>query len=416
MWGWLQPGLGLKRWIAVILAGLFVLSLGISGILDLFIPPLTGLGLRFYILTGLGILLITGGFVGLFYVFVTRLHTGKEPVIDKLTRASRVGWGPNIVALGGGTGLSTLLRGLKKITANITAVVAVTDDGGSSGRLRREFDVPAPGDLRSCLVALAPEERSLSELFSYRFKKGGELEGHSVGNILLTALTDLYGGFPEAVRASSEVLAIEGRVLPAMLGCPELKAEFKDDSTVRGESAIAAEGKKISRLEVVPRPLQTNPEAISAVANAELLVAGPGSLYTSIITNFMEPELCRAINSSPAPLVYICNLMTQAGETDNFSVSDHLKVFQQVPPEPVEFDHLLVNTRRPPKDLLEEYSREGAQPVNFDYSALKDMDVEIHADNFIESGQHLRHDLDKIIEHLQLILDDRWNSGWKKKS
>ncbi len=406
----------MKRWGAVIISGLLVLSAGLSGILDAVIPPVTGLGVRFYLLTGLGVILIAGGFIGLFYVLVNRLHSGREPVISKLTRASRRGWGPKIVALGGGTGLSTILRGLKNITANITAVVAVTDDGGSSGRLRREFDVPAPGDLRNCLAALAPEERSLSELFSYRFKKGGELEGHSVGNILLTALADLYGGFPEAVRACSEVLAIEGRVMPAMLGCPELKAEFADGLTTRGESAIAAAGKQIKRLDVVPRPLETNPEAVSAVANAELIIAGPGSLYTSIITNFMEPELCRAINSADAPLVYICNLMTQAGETENFSVSDHLQVFQDLPPEPVKFDHVLVNTRRPPRGLLEEYSREGARPVKFDYDSLKKMNVNIHADDFLEPGQHLRHDLKNVIEHLEIILDGRWSDKWKSRS
>ncbi len=416
MWEWLKPGLGLKRWGAVIITGLLVLSAGITGILDAVLPAVTGLGIRFYLLMGLGIVLVTGGFVGLVYVLVNRLHSGEEPVINKLTRASRAGWGPKIVALGGGTGLSTLLRGLKAITANITAVVAVTDDGGSSGRLRREFDVPAPGDLRNCLAALAPEERSLSELFSYRFQKGGELEGHSVGNILLTALSDLYGGFPAAVRACSEVLAIEGRVMPAMLGCPELKAEFVDGSVTRGESAIAAEGKQIDRLDVVPGPLETNPEAISAVANAELIIAGPGSLYTSIITNFMEPELCRAINSASAPLVYICNLMTQAGETENFTVSDHLRVFRDQPPEPVFFDHVLVNTRQPPRDLLDEYSREGARPVKFDYDALKDMDVKIHADDFLEPGEHLRHDLENVIEHLELILNGRWSDGWKNRS
>ncbi len=404
MWKWLKPGLGLKRWFLLVGFGAFILALGLSRFLDSFVPSLTGLGYRLYLLVGLGLGIMIAGFLGLVFSLVSRIHTGREPLVQMLQRRSRLGRGPRIVALGGGTGLSTLLRGLKKITGNLTAVVAVTDDGGSSGRIREVFNVPAPGDLRNCLVALAPEEQRLSELFSYRFEEGGELAGHSVGNILMTAMADIHGGFPEAIRASSEVLATQGEVLPALLGTPELRAEMTDGSEYVGESDIAETEKQIETLTIEPRPLRSNPEAISAIADAGMIVVGPGSLYTSILTNFLEPDLCAALNSASAPLVYICNLMTQPGETDGFSVSDHLQVFKEIPPEPVEFDHLLVNVRQAPAAIRKEYEKEGAAQVRFDYEKVKKYDLKVHARNYLDVGDHLRHDVDALVAQLQRIV------------
>ncbi len=405
MINWLKPGLGLKRWISLTLVGGFILALGLSGFLDEYLPSLTGLGLRAYLLTFLGLLLIGLALLGLIFSLVSKIYTDSEPLILKLRRRSRLQSGPSIVAIGGGTGLSTFLRGLKEYTVNITAVVAVTDDGGSSGRLRDDFDLPAPGDLRNCLVALAPEEQRLAELFTYRFSGETELAGHSLGNILLTALSDIHGGFPEAIRACSEVLAIQGKVLPAMLGHPELRAKMSDGSQYVGETSITSAGKRIESLEVEPQPARPNPEAISAVADADLVVVGPGSLYTSILTNFLEPQLCSAVCETTAPVVYICNLMTQAGETDDYRVSDHLEAFKEIPPQPVEFDHILVNTRQAPREIREEYETEGAQQVRFDYETVKKYGAKIDARNFIEVDEHIRHDVQAVVERLESIVN-----------
>ncbi len=411
MWNWLKPGLGLKRWISMTLVGGVVLALGLSGFFDEYLPELTGLGLRAYVLTLLGLLLIGLALLGLIFSLVSKIYTDSVPLVQKLQRRSRLQSGPSIVAIGGGTGLSTFLRGLKEYTVNLTAVVAVTDDGGSSGRLRDDFDLPAPGDLRNCLVALAPEEQRLSELFTYRFSGESELAGHSLGNILLTALSDIHGGFPEAIRACSEVLAIQGRVLPAMLGHPELRATMSDDSQYVGETNITSAGKQIESLEVVPQPARPNPEAISAVADADLIVVGPGSLYTSILTNFLEPKLCSAVCQADAPVVYICNLMTQAGETGDYRVSDHLEAFKEIPPQPVVFDHILVNTRQAPREIREEYEAEGARQVQFDYDVVKKYDLKIHAQNFIEVDEHIRHDVGAVVERLEGIVNFQGGAG-----
>ncbi len=408
MWNWLKPGLKLKRWLFLTVFGGLILSLGLSGFLDRHLPSLTGLGLRYWILSGFGLLIIGAALLGLIVSLVSRTYTGTAPLAQQLLRRARQQSGPSIVALGGGTGLSTLLRGLKQITDNITAIVAVTDDGGSSGRLRENLGVPAPGDLRNCLVALAPEEQQLSELFSFRFESGGELQGHAVGNILMAALTDIYGGFPEAIRACSEVLAIQGRVMPAMLGTPELRAMMEDGSEYTGETQISSAGKKITDLSIVPQPLRSNPEAIAAVAAADLIVVGPGSLYTSILTNFLEPALCSAVIEASAPLVYICNLMTQKGETEQYRVSDHLKAFKKIPPQPVKFDHLLVNTRQAPREILDEYREEGADQVRFDYSKVKKYKLKVHARDFLDVGEHLRHDVAALVRQLHKISGYGW--------
>ncbi|MFB6355146.1 MAG: uridine diphosphate-N-acetylglucosamine-binding protein YvcK, partial [bacterium] len=263
---------------------------------------------------------------------------------------------------------------------------------------------PAPGDLRSCLIALAPEEERLSELFAYRFKRGGELKGHSMGNLLLAALTDLQGGFAEAIRECSDVLDIQGRVLPSMLGTPQLEATMGNGGTVRGETSITEEKGKPETLTVSSNPSRPNPEAISAIMDADLILAGPGSLYTSILANFLEPELCQAVREADAPVVYICNLMTQQGETDGYSVSDHLEAFRGIPPKPIEFDHVLVNTRQAPRSVREEYEKEGANQVDFDFNRVSDYPAVIHTRDYLKIGDKLRHNLDHVKETLSEIL------------
>lgn len=401
---WLQPGLGIKRWVTLIASSALLLGVGVAVFVEPLIASLHANVWLWVIGIFLGLAGVFAGIVGIVFTVVSRTHRGSRSLFRALKRQSELNSGPRIVAIGGGTGLSTLLRGFKRLTANLTAIVAVTDDGGSSGRLRAEYDLPAPGDLRNCLVALAPEEERLSEVVSYRFSDGDELEGHSLGNLLLAALSDLNGGFAEGIRECSEVLDVQGRVLPSMLGTPELKAEV-DRGTVVGETNIADASGTPRSLQISEEPVEPNPEALAAVMEADSIVVGPGSLYTSILTNFLEPQLCRAIRETRAPLIYVSNLMTEAGETDGYTVADHLEKFREVPPEPVEFDYVLVNTRQAPQRLLKEYEAEGADQVIFDYDRVKEYDCEIRTGSFMSIGDHLRHDVESVTEEVRRILE-----------
>ncbi|MFB6344614.1 MAG: uridine diphosphate-N-acetylglucosamine-binding protein YvcK [bacterium] len=400
---WLRPGLGVKRWAGLIGLSALVLGVGLVLLVRAAFFSSTGLAWAWIGVVAVGFLGLIAGIFGIIYSIASRTNRGHQSLYQTLKRQSDLSNGPSIVAIGGGTGLSTILRGFKDLTNNLTAIVAVTDDGGSSGRLKQAYDVPAPGDLRNCLVALAPEEERLAELVSYRFENGESLEGHSLGNLLLTALTDLNGGFPEAIRECSDVLAVEGRVLPSMLGAPELKARLRNGDEVVGETTIADSPSKPVELDVQPSA-SSNPEAIASVREADLIVVGPGSLYTSILTNFLEPRLCRSICESDASLIYIANLMTEPGETEDYSVADHLEKFREVPPQPVEFDHVFLNTRQAPRELREEYEREGARQVVFDYDRVSQFDAEIHTGDFMSVGDHIRHDIEAVKREVELVL------------
>jgi uncharacterized cofD-like protein len=390
--------------VTLITLSALLLGIGASVLLQFLVPGLFGQSWVWFLGTFLGFVGLLTGVTGIIFTVATRTNQGPHSLFRTLKKHSRLDRGPRIVAVGGGTGLSTLLRGFKEITTNLTAIVAVTDDGGSSGRIRRDFDLPAPGDLRNCLVALAPEEERLSELVSYRFNEGEELEGHSLGNLLLTALSDINGGFAEAIRECSEVLAVEGRVLPSMLGSPQLEAKINGDDTIVGETNIAEADGNPESLKIGNGPIRPNPEAISAVIEADCIVVGPGSLYTSILTNFLEQKLCDAIRRTDAQLFYVTNLMTESGETEGYTVADHLEKFRDVPPEPVTFDHIIVNTRQAPERLLREYEEEGASQVIFDYDRVKQFECEIHTGNFMSIGDHLRHDVDAVTRRINQIL------------
>ena len=255
-----------------------------------------------------------------------------------------------VVALGGGTGLSTVLRGLKEHIAergkrqpkqpisDLTAVVTVTDDGGSSGRLRREYRVLPPGDIRNCMVALSRDELLLGDLFQYRFPAGRGLAGHSFGNLFLTALTNVTGDFPRAVQVSAQVLAIRGRIFPSTAQNVTLQAELEDGTVVAGETNISRSRKRIARLRLVPRRVRPLPEVLAAIRDADLILIGPGSLYTSILPNLLVEEVVEVIANSPATRVYIANLMTQPGETQHYSVADHVRaIYAHTRPRPVRF-------------------------------------------------------------------------------
>jgi uncharacterized cofD-like protein len=312
--------------------------------------------------------------------------------------------GLNLVALGGGTGLSTLLAGLKRLVGNassddlwistLSAIVTVSDDGGSSGRLREELQMLPPGDIRNCMIALSEDSTLLSQLFRYRFRGQGELGGHSFGNLFLAALTEVTGDFTEAVRLSSEVLASKGHIYPATISDVRLAAELEDGSIVRGETQISASRVPIRRLRLEPEQCLPLPETLKAIRGADVITLGPGSLYTSILPNLLVSRVAAAIGESPATKIFICNLMTQPGETDNYSARQHLETTKSYAPE-IHFDFVIVNDRRITKEQAERYALEGAYQIGIDDDAIDsvlDQSTEVIRTNLLEDGEKVRHD------------------------
>jgi uncharacterized cofD-like protein len=335
--------------------------------------------------------------------------------------------GLRVVAIGGGTGLSTLLRGFKRhvttpagssplsnsycpdspcTIVDLAAIVTVTDDGGSSGRLREDFKMLPPGDVRNCMVALSEDEHLLSQLFQYRFDNG-ELEGHSFGNLFVAALSNITGDFAQAVQMSSQILATRGRIYPATNENVTLSARMDDGSLVRGETSITASPHRIVELILEPGNVSPLPGALEAIACADLITLGPGSLYTSLITNLLVRSIPEAIAASPATRVYVCNLMTQANESLGLTASQHIaRILQHANKvkRPL-FDYALVNTGPISPTLLEKYALEGQTPIEVDLDAIRILGVEPITGNFVHEGDVLRHDHDKVAETaLQLAL------------
>lgn len=297
---------------------------------------------------------------------------------------------PRIVAIGGGTGLSTLLRGLKAYPADITAIVTVSDDGGSSGRLRGQLGVPPPGDVRNCLVALAEAEPLMQQLFQYRFPSGSELEGHSLGNLLLAALTQLTGDFEQAVALCSGVLKIRGQVLPATRDPVVLGAVLDDGTVVRGETAVTACGPRACRLFLEPPDPEPLPQALEALEQADAVVMGPGSLYTSVIPPLLVPGVRRHVCQGSHLRIYVCNLMTQPGETDGYTASRHVEVlFDQLEARMV--DVAVVNSQLPRPGVLARYREQGAEPVLPDLERLRAMKVRVVKRRLLDRGAWVRH-------------------------
>ncbi len=316
-------------------------------------------------------------------------------------RRRRLAQGPKIVTLGGGTGLSTLLRGLKSHTSNITAVVTVTDDGGSSGRLSVDLGIIPPGDIRNCLAALADSEKTMGDLFQYRFKgAAGSLSGHSLGNLLIAALVDQAGGdFDKAIEAASKVLTITGSVMPSTTERVGLKALLSDGREVCGESNIVGHGRLISRILLDPPGVAPHAPALKAIAEADLIVIGPGSIYSSVIPNLLVPGIADAISQSKAIKVYICNVMTEPGESDSFNASEHVSAIQVNAPRRV-FDYVLVNTSRPSQAMLDRYEQSGQHFVEPDYDQIKKMGFRVITGNFISESDFVRHDPSRIAARL----------------
>jgi uncharacterized cofD-like protein len=312
--------------------------------------------------------------------------------------------GLNLVAIGGGTGLSTLLAGLKCMVrepaeddmwiATLSAIVTVSDDGGSSGRLRDELQMLPPGDIRNCMIALSEDSTLLSRLFRHRFRGQGELGGHSFGNLFLAALTEVTGDFTEAVRLSSEVLASKGRIFPATISDVRLVAELEDGNVVRGETQISASRAPIRHLHLEPEQCLPLPEALQAIRSANVITVGPGSLYTSILPNLLVARVAAAIGESHATKIFICNLMTQPGETDNYTARQHLETVNSYAPE-IRFDFVIVNDRRITKEQEQRYALEGAHQIGIDDDAIDsvlDQSTRVIRTNLLEDNEKVRHD------------------------
>lgn len=324
--------------------------------------------------------------------------------------------GLNVVALGGGTGLSTLLRGLKEYVtrrrddaanhqrpvSDLTAIVTVTDDGGSSGRLRRENRILPPGDIRNCMVALSQDEALLSRLFQYRFHAGRGLIGHNFGNLFLAALTHVTGDFAEAVRVSSKVLAIRGRIFPSTVSNVSLVATMEDGAKVHGETRITATRKPIRKLRLLPRTVRPLPKAVEAIRQADLILLGPGSLYTSILPNLLIPEIANSIAKSKAPRVYIANLMTQPGETSGYALADHLRAIEHHVPRRV-IDWVIANRQPVSPEVAKRYRAQGAEPVTIDIPELQKLGYRVVLDNLLEEHGVIRHNPGRLA---RLLLEE----------
>jgi uncharacterized cofD-like protein len=412
---WLRPGLRIKRWFTMVLIGITLLGLGFAVILiDLYRTDSTNptlltilyyLSLRFLprilraiIFGGLGIWLVVYGILQLNRSLLNPFIRPGHDLVDTLADFQRRKRGPRIVTIGGGHGLATLLRGLKVETSNLTAVVTVADDGGSSGRLRETFGILPPGDIRNCLAALSNDEDRLTQLFQYRFSGAQELEGHSFGNLFITALADITGSFESAVVESGHVLSVNGQVLPSTLHDVKLVASMElphsiNQVRVEGESKIPAMSGRVKRVWLEPDNAPAFPPVIQELLRADVIVVGPGSLYTSILPNLLVNDLLSSMHASRAIKIYVCNIATQSGETDSFTCYDHIRALQDHVGEDL-FDVLLCNDNY--KGILSPDSRF----VIADEKILEDSRT--YTANLIEETHPWRHDSKKLT---QIIMD-----------
>lgn len=411
---WLSPGLFVKRWLLISLTGVFLTSFGLAIWVKLtpvnrfleFVSQALETIARLVPNSVSGPLAVLLGVFLLFWGQSRTVETitealqpdASEELVDRLRTHRRLHRGPKIVAIGGGTGLSTLLRGLKQYSSNITAIVTVADDGGSSGRLRREMGILPPGDIRNCIAALADEEKLLTELFQYRFHAGDGLSGHSFGNLFISAMTEITGDLEQAIDASAKVLAIRGKVLPATLTDVSLWAKLADGRIIEGESKITEAMGQIRQIGCHPADPVALPAALAAIKEADYIIIGPGSLYTSIIPNLLVPAIRQALAEVTVPRVYVCNIMTQPGETDNYSVADHLRAIEGVCEERV-FDAVLAQRTSPSPQSLELYAQEHSHPVFLDREEVGKMGYRIVLANVMAEDEvtaKVRHDPQRL--------------------
>jgi len=405
---WLLPGMRVKRYAFLAALGMLCMFTGVvhlswqTALLPWFLQTTLWAGyfsIPLWVSGGLWLISgLTLFLMGLRWMNRSMLSAITDPnsVSKQVYIRRKLEGGPRIVALGGGTGLSRVLRGLKMETANITAVVAVTDDGGSTGRLRVSFGVPAVGDLVDCLAALSDAE-GLPELMGYRFQRGEELKGHTFGNLLLVSLSELNHDFAKAMRQANQMLRLRGAVWPATYEAARLWAERNDGTRVQGETALREKRGRIRKVGLVPLDVAAMDEAVKALQQAEMIVLGPGSLYSSVIPSFLPKGIQAAIQRSPAKLVYIVNIMSEQGETEGMDAYDHFQAIEQ---------HLgrrpnvvLVNTACIPESLLARYRAEGQSPVHFDPKRFQGLGVQLVTGDFLEPG-FAQHDPARLVKAL----------------
>lgn len=402
---WLYPGIGVKRWIGL---SAFGVALLIFGAAHLRVQEFWAIKILDTIIVASGIIILILGIRMMMRSFITAFipsSRGSE-LVDILYQKKHLSRGPRIVTVGGGTGLSVLLTGLKEYTSNISAIVTVADDGGSSGRLRQEFDILPPGDIRNCLVALADASTLMRQLFQFRFDTSSELSGHSFGNLFITVMTRLTGDFEKAIKETSKVLALRGQVIPSTLNNVVLVARHKDGSTTVGEAKIPKANSPIQSVSLNPAESLATPDALKAIEEAQMIILGPGSLYTSILPNLLIKDISSAIANSSAIKVYVCNVMTQPGETDGFSASDHIKDLVSHS-HPRVIDYCLINTGEISIDTLRRYSGQNSYPVVNDRRKIENMGYRVIEDDFsvIEEGV-IRHDPVKLARIIFGLADE----------
>ena len=415
---WLQPGLGVKRWLllAVVGAALFVngvsryltdegVTLRVNEFVDWLVAEVFPPAYLSWVFMVVGALLVTLGIWRWLNAIVTAVAPHGTSNVIQAIRERRLERGYKIVVVGGGTGLSTMLRGLKKISTNLTAIVTVSDDGGSSGRLQKELGVLPPGDIRNCLVALADDEALVTELFRYRFQEGEGLSGHSFGNLFLAAMTGITGNFDEAIKVSSRVLNVKGRVLPSTLAIARLCAKLTDGRVIEGETTITAARGTIESVFLDPPYAAPLDEVITAIREADAIVLGPGSLYTSIMPNLLVDRIGREIEAASAVRIYVCNVMTQPGETDGYTASAHVRALLRGAGNAHVCDVTVVNDELPRK-LREAYAEEGQLPVQVDEEELAALGVRVVRANVISETDTVRHDSDRLAAVVVGIIDE----------
>lgn len=322
-------------------------------------------------------------------------------VVDYYVRKQQLAKGPRIVAVGGGTGLGTLLRGLKQYSSNITAIVTVTDDGGSSGRLVQELGIIPPGDLRNCLVALADAEKLMTDLFQHRFQNvSGSLSGHSIGNLLIAGFVEQANGdYDQALQMASEVLNIRGRVIPSTMHHVKLRAIMDDETEICGETAIVSSEKRVRRIFLEPENSAPHPQALEAIAAADMICIGPGSIFTSVIPNLLVPGIADAIAQSDAIKAYICNIMTQRGESERFTAAEHLVALEANVDRRV-CDYVLVNTGTPTAELVQKYREYNQEPVTPDIERIRNMGYKPIIGDLMSESDYVRHDPGRVAQRL----------------
>ncbi|MDD5634371.1 MAG: YvcK family protein [Candidatus Omnitrophica bacterium] len=407
---WLYPGMFIKRWITLAVFGILMISMGF--VIVIFERSSENKSIAGIIII-LGILCVIVGVKRILKSFMLVLSPDPErsenSLVEKMFEKRILEKGPKIVVIGGGTGLSTLLTGLKQRTSNITAIVTVADDGGSSGRLREEFGVLPPGDIRNCLVALSDSEDLLGPLFQFRFTEGTGLHGHNFGNLFITALSRVTGDFNLAIKESSKVLAIRGNVFPATLEKVQLVARRKDGKETVGECKIRDEkGSPIDKLFLVPDYCKATQESVEAIRQADAIVLGPGSLYTSVMPNLLIKGIQKEIIKSKALKIYICNVMTEAGETDDYSVSDHVRaIVGHTMPGVV--NCCIANVTPVPRFLYEKYEKEEKFPVKLDENDkrwLEQEKIKLVEANIAGTKEFVRHDPVKLSDIIMEIISE----------